>query len=167
MIPRYGAPPAHGTAHRLRPGAYAILTGPRGLLLTVQHTGGLRDVQLPGGGIDPGEAPLRALAREVLEETGHRCRIHARLGAYRRFVWMPEYGFHAEKLCHVYLGRAGPRLAPPTEPGHTASWVSPHEAPRLLASRADAGFVSRWLGHGGVEARRPVATSRNRRPEPS
>ncbi|UWQ22144.1 NUDIX domain-containing protein [Jannaschia sp. W003] len=150
MIPRHGPPPARGVRHRLRPGAYAILLGPRGLLLTEQTAEHGPEIQLPGGGIDPGESALPALAREVLEETGHACRILCRLGAYRRFTWMHEYGFHAEKLCHVYLGRAGPRRGPPLEAGHRAVWMAPGAAAGRLASPGDAALLRAWLARGGA-----------------
>lgn len=56
------------------------------------------EVQLPGGGIDPGESPVQALIREVYEETGWRISRPRRLGAYRRFTYMPEYDLWGEDL---------------------------------------------------------------------
>ena len=120
-----------------------LLDAPRRrVLLTEQRTATIAEVQLPGGGIDVGEGALAALAREVREETGHACRILRRLGAYRRFTWMPEYGFHAEKLCHVYLGLAGPRIGPPSEAGHRALWAPLAAAARLVANPPDADYVA-------------------------
>ena len=71
MIRRFGEPPRSDLRYTRRAGAYALL--PRGghLLLTNQQNPG-PDIQLPGGGIDPGESPLVALHREVFEETGWR-----------------------------------------------------------------------------------------------
>ena len=144
MIPRFGASPVAGVQYRHRPGAYAILTGPMGVLLTHQLTETVEEVTLPGGGIDPGESPLPALAREVLEETGYRCRIIRKLGVFRRFTFMPDYGFYAEKLCHIYLGCAGPQVGPPSEVGHSAVWAAPDLAVDLVDSRGDAAFLRRW-----------------------
>ena len=65
MIRRFGAPPHKNQSYRSRPGVYALLPRDGQLLLTCQLQPE-PEVQLPGGGIDPGESPLPALHREVL-----------------------------------------------------------------------------------------------------
>jgi len=144
MIRRFGAAPHPETRYRLRPGAYAILARGGRLLLTHQ-AGPVPEYQLPGGGIDPGESPLPALHREVMEETGWRIARARRLGAFRRFTYMPEYDLWAEKLCHVFLAYPARRIGPPCEPGHRAVWMSPREAARRLGNAGDRHFVSRVL----------------------
>ncbi|PYE84357.1 NUDIX domain-containing protein [Pseudoroseicyclus aestuarii] len=140
MIRRYGETPRPGQVYRRRPGVYAILPMRGGLLLTAQMPG--PDLQLPGGGIDPGESPLRALHREVMEETGWRIAAPRRLGAFRRYVWMPEYGLCAEKLCHVYLARPVRAHGLPTEAGHVP-FVAPLElAAEMLGNAGDRAFVA-------------------------
>ncbi len=52
------------------------------VLLAERRT--LRGWELPGGNARPGEPPEEALRREVLEETGIRVRVGARVGRYRR-----------------------------------------------------------------------------------
>lgn len=138
---RYGEPIRRGTRYRLRPGAYAVLALGRQVLLTHQMAP-QPEFQLPGGGIDPGESAIRALHREVLEETGWRIGGLRRLGAYRRFVYMPEYDMHAEKVCHIFLARPVRRLGPPSEPGHSAFWVSLPAAADLVASPGDRAILA-------------------------
>ena len=70
-IRRYGEPVRADMRYRQRPGAYAVLIRDREVLLTFQEEPA-PEFQLPGGGIDPGESPARALRREVFEETGWR-----------------------------------------------------------------------------------------------
>lgn len=124
-----------------RPGAYVILQRGADLLLTIQD--GLRpELQLPGGGIDHGEQVLPALHREVMEETGWRMDRPRRLGAFRRFVFMPEYDMWAEKICTIFWSRPTRCLGDPLEDGHTAIWVPMKEAPALLSNEGDAAFVS-------------------------
>jgi 8-oxo-dGTP diphosphatase len=144
MIRRYGEPVKNGQHYTHRPGVYAIL--PRGgdLLLTFQAEP-LPEVQLPGGGIDKGEDPVRALHREVFEETGWHITGARRLGAYRRFAYMPEYDLWAEKVCHIYIATPTLRLGPPTEELHTAIWCPPDAALRLITNKGERGFLRRLL----------------------
>ncbi len=141
MIRRYGEVPQNGQRYRLRVGVYAILPLNGRLLLTYQskpHD----EIQLPGGGVDPGESPVRALHREVFEETGWRIAAPRRLGAFRRFVFMPEYDMWAEKLCHIYIARPIRPHGPPTEPGHIPLWLEPEDAVAELYNEGDASFVA-------------------------
>ena len=145
MIRRFGAPPRKDRRYILRPGAYAILAAERGLLVTYQDNPHY-EFQLPGGGIDPGESPLQALFRESYEETGWTLTAPRRLGAFRRFTYMPEYDLWAEKLCHIYLARPAMRRGAPSEAGHEAVWMSPEEAVTALANAGDRYFVAEVFG---------------------
>lgn len=127
--------------YRLRPGAYAVLAEGSDVLLTHQSEPE-PEFQLPGGGIDPGESPLQALHREVYEETGWRLHGARRLGAFRRFTYMPEYDLWAEKLCTIYLARPVRKLSDPTEPGHLAIWMPMEEAAQRLGNPGDRHFVA-------------------------
>ncbi|AJE44954.1 NUDIX hydrolase [Celeribacter indicus] len=141
---RYGDPRREGQSYRARPGVYAILPRDGRLLLTYQ-AGIHNEVQLPGGGVDPGESPVAALHREVYEETGWRVAGPRRLGAFRRFVFMPEYEIWAEKICHIYLARPVRELGPPPEPEHSVHWTTPDLALRSLANPGERSFLQRVL----------------------
>ncbi|MEE4187599.1 MAG: NUDIX hydrolase [Roseobacter sp.] len=144
MIPRVGYAPDATQKYAPRPGAYAILPMGGGFLLTCQVTDTL-DIQLPGGGIDPGENPLRALPREVLEETGWRIAAPRRLGAFRRFVYMPEYDLWAEKICHIYVARPVFQIAAPTEPDHETLVLPAAEALSALGNDGDRLLLGRYV----------------------
>ncbi|UYV37452.1 NUDIX hydrolase [Rhodobacteraceae bacterium D3-12] len=144
MIKRVGRPPVRGKKHVLRRGVYAILPLDDALLLTFQDMP-FREFQLPGGGVDPGESPVQALHREVFEETGWRIGRPRRLGAFRRFTYMPDYDLWAEKLCEIYVARPVRRHGPPTEDGHEAVWASPEGAIKMLANPGDREFVERYV----------------------
>ena len=148
MIRRQSAPPRAGVRYTLRPGAYAILPLGGRVLLTHQDAPE-PEWQLPGGGIDAGEHHLPALHREVREETGWTVSAPRRLGAFRRFVWMPEYGMHAEKLCTVYVARPARRLGPPSEPGHRAALVPLADALGMLGNPGDRAMLAAWLAARG------------------
>lgn len=145
MIRRFGENIIANQKYKVRAGVYAILPLGNDLLVTHQADP-TPEFQLPGGGIDPGESPLHALYREVMEETGWKISAPRKLGVFRKFTYMPEYDLWAEKLCHIYLARPVRALGPPTEKGHTAIWMSGHEATHQLANEGDRYFVNRWLG---------------------
>lgn len=148
MIRRYGEPVKSGQRYRLRPGIYALLIDGKDALLTHQADP-VPEYQLPGGGIDPGEQPLPALHREVIEETGWRIGTPRRLGAFRRFTYMPEYDLWAEKLCHIFLARPTLQLGAPREPGHSAVWSPLKDLPQVLGNPGDRAFVAAVLAARG------------------
>lgn len=161
---RFGEALARERRYRLRPGAYAVLLAEGDVLLTHQAEP-VPEYQLPGGGVDPGEQPLAALHREVLEETGWRIGIERRLGAYRRFTYMPDYDLWAEKVCTVYLARPVRALRAPSEPGHSTIWTPLDVAAQLVASSGDAYFLRllrRVTAAGRGSRHSPRAASRSR-----
>lgn len=149
MIRRYGESPRDGQPYQHRPGVYAVLRSGGRLLTTVQF-GDEVEIQLPGGGIDPGEAPIAALHREVFEETGWKMALERKLGVFRRFTFMPEYGIWAEKLCHVYLGRPTVRFGPPVEPDHIPLWLPLDQAAGEMANDGDRAFVKAVVASGDM-----------------
>lgn len=148
MIPRFGDSPVSGRSYRRRPGAYAVLVRGGRVLLTHQDAPE-PEFQLPGGGIEPGEAPIPALHREVLEETGWTISSPRRVGAYRRFCYMPEYDLYAEKLCTIWIARPVKRLSAPTEAGHEAHWFPAWKAGEKLVDPGAQEMLLRALSNGG------------------
>jgi 8-oxo-dGTP diphosphatase len=144
MIRRFGEPVKSGQRYTRRPGAYAILLRGNHILLTHQAEP-VPEYQLPGGGIDPGEQPIPALHREVREETGWKIAVQHRVGAFRRYTYMPEYDLWAEKLCTIYLARPVRPLGPPTEIGHRAVWLPLERAVVRLGNAGDRAFLAGFL----------------------
>ena len=144
MTVRVGPAPLANKRYIRRPGAYAILPLNGGVLLTAQLSTTV-DIQLPGGGIDPGESPIQTLHREVLEETGWRIARPHKLGVFRRFVFMPDYDLWAEKICHVFVARPVYRICAPIEPDHETLIMSVDEAIELLGNDGDRMFVARYF----------------------
>ncbi|MEM0944137.1 MAG: NUDIX domain-containing protein [Pseudomonadota bacterium] len=135
-----------GKPYRDRPGVYGILVGARGVLCVDQEG----ELQLPGGGVDPGEQPLAALHREVREETGWRIGEARRLCGFQRYAYLPEYGFWARKVQAIYVARAVRELGPPEEPGHTPIWLKPAEALVWLDVAGDRWAMGLAMARGWV-----------------
>lgn len=148
MIRRFGETPEPGRRYIRRPGVYALLPRGSSLLVTWYDDGLNPELQLPGGGIDPGESPITALHREVFEETGWLITAPRRVGAFRRFTYMPEYDLWAEKVCYIYRARPVRPMGPPTEEFHEAVWMDTSDATRMLGNEGDRHFATRhmqWL----------------------
>lgn len=142
---RIGEPWLKNTPYRDRMGAYAVIVGRDGNLLLVDERD---ELQLPGGGIDPGESPIRALHREVQEETGWRIATPRRLGAFQRYVYMPDYGYWAHKVQLIFIAQAVRPMGPPTEDWHVPVWMAPADAGRKLDIEGDRAMVSHALRRG-------------------
>jgi len=145
MIRRFGETVVAGKPYKVRAGAYGILKYGDDLLVTHQAEP-IPEFQLPGGGIDPGESPLQALYREVIEETGWKISKPRKFGVFRRFTFMPEYNLWAEKICHIFTAFPVRPLGEPTETGHTAVWMSGKDASQRLANEGDRHFVNQVFG---------------------
>ncbi len=143
MIRRFGETPRPDQTYRRRVGAYALLPQGGHLLVTEQAAKTGPDLQLPGGGIGPGESATAALHREVFEETGWRIAAPRRVGAFRRFAYMPEYDLWAEKICLIYVARPIRPMGPPTEAGHAALWLDTVDAAQRLGNAGDRHFATR------------------------
>jgi 8-oxo-dGTP diphosphatase len=146
---RFSDPPYPGIRYRHRPGAYGIILSGRAVLFALNESPG-EEFALPGGGIDPGETPVRALHREAMEETGHRIQPLRRIGAYRRFTYMPEYDMQAEKICHIYLCRAGRQIAAPSEPDHHPLWLTATDAAEMASIDGDRVLLRAVLRQIGL-----------------
>ena len=144
MIRRFGESVKNDISYTRRSGVYALLPIKQNLLLTHQNAPE-PEFQLPGGGIDLDEHPIKALHREVMEETGWIIGRPKKIGAFRRFVYMPEYNMRAEKLCHIYLAKPILKKSEPTEADHTAVFVDIDVAYQILAVDGDAYFLKKFV----------------------
>jgi 8-oxo-dGTP diphosphatase len=146
---RIGEPWVAGRPYRDRIGVYGLLPGHDGRLLCVHQRGvDAEEMQLPGGGIDPGEQPLAALHREVREETGWLIGAPRRIATFQSYTWLWDYRYWARKVHMIYLARAVRRLGPPLEAGHTPHWLAPEVAARALDVAGDREMVLRAMARG-------------------
>jgi 8-oxo-dGTP diphosphatase len=137
---------ADGAGATDRPGAYAILLDDRGNMAIVATPVGRF---LPGGGIDPGEAPEATLRREVVEECGLDCTVERLLGEAVQFAYSSSEQRVFRKHGHYFLARAGAAIATPVEADHVLEWAAPADAAARLAHQAQAWVVARFVAAQG------------------
>lgn len=99
----------------------------RGRVLAIDHGGDAHRVGLPGGGIEPGEHPRTAAARELYEETGLVAKALEPL-----MVIDDERG-----RAFVWLGKASGRLRSSNE--GRARWAEPEE---LVSGKHGAFYLA-------------------------
>jgi 8-oxo-dGTP diphosphatase len=131
-----------GRNYRPRPSAYGIIFDEQKRVSVVLTP---RGYFLPGGGIEPGESPQEALAREIREESGRQIEIGDLFAQATQFVFAPGEGYFA-KHCAFFTAIFRDVIATPAEPDHQLVWLAPHEAARKLNHASQAWALARALG---------------------
>lgn len=117
----------HHVVRLPRGAAGAVVHHPeRGVLLLWRHRfiTGSWGWEIPAGGIEPGEEPIAAAAREALEETGWRP-----LGLRPLLVSQPSSGLSDQRY-HLFMSAGAEHAGEPADPAESEriEWVS---VPRL------------------------------------
>lgn len=131
--------PVPGRRYHDRPGVYAIIAQGRRVLLART-----KNLLLPGGGIDPGESVIRALHREVYEETGWHIAPVRRLGSFVEYVWAGDMEHWRRKTAQIYLCRPVRQVSAPLEPDHTPEWADIDDACEDLMIVGERVFLSQY-----------------------
>lgn len=88
---------SHGTIHsrrrlKLRHKVRAVITSTTGQVLLIRPHGYAADQwTLAGGGVEPGESPVEAMRRELVEELGIQCENLEELPVRNRFIYSQDY----------------------------------------------------------------------------
>lgn len=145
-VPQFGEPGLDGP-YPDRPAAFAVIVqdGLLAVVEVVRHGRGLV-IDLPGGGIDPGETARDAAIRECGEEAGLRVRLDP-----NPFSKADHYFRHNDEVVRNTRGQffagvsVGVEPALKIEADHTLRWVTPEDAVRRLDRDSHAWAVAAWL----------------------
>jgi 8-oxo-dGTP diphosphatase len=145
VVPQFGEPEP-GRDYPDRPAAFAIVEkdGKIALVRVTFETGGGR-TDLPGGGLDPGETPQQAAARECGEEAGLVVEVGA-LVTKADHYFVNEKGESRNTRGSFYAARLvaeDPSLK--IEHDHALVWSEPLDALRRLDRDSHAWAVAAWL----------------------
>ncbi len=140
-VPTFGS--SDSTLPRVaRPSAYAVVDDASGRLAIVHVADG---AYLPGGGIEEGESPERAVCREAHEE----CGVAIKLGVWRRvaieYVSAVAEGTHFEKRSTFLDAMVLAATGADSEPGHVVAWLPPREALTALTPLSHRWAVAEWM----------------------
>ena len=85
---------------KFRIALYGILISEGRVLMTETSVPSGSIINFPGGGLELGEAPVEAIEREFIEETGLSVSVNKLLFCSQTFQQNPEY--QHEQLMHIY-----------------------------------------------------------------
>ncbi len=145
-VPQFGEPGLDGD-YADRPVAFAVLER-EGLIALVEAPRGRRGrvLDLPGGGIDPGETAAEAAVRECGEEAGLVALLDAQPFVHADHYFRNGDGVVRNSRGVFFMGRVtaeDPALK--IEHDHRLLWVDPVAALTRLDRDAHAWAVAAWL----------------------
>lgn len=151
-VPQFGEPEP-GRDYPDRPAAFVVVEK-NGRIAVVRVTfakGGGR-LDLPGGGLDPGETPVQAAVRECGEEAGLQIAVEAPLVCADHF-FANEDGETVNTRGAFFAARMiaeAPELK--IEDDHALEWMTPHEALVTLDRESHIWAVAVWLRREGSKS---------------
>jgi 8-oxo-dGTP diphosphatase len=148
-VPQFGEPEADRD-YPDRPAAFVVLArdGHIACVRVAWRRGGPK-IDLPGGGIDPGETPAQAAERECGEEAGLRVSAVGEPFTRADHYFINDEGRTNNTRGLFFEGRLhaeAPGLK--IEDDHALIWLEPLEALRALDRESHAWAVAAWLRKG-------------------
>lgn len=147
-VPLFGQPEP-GRSYPDRPAAFVIL--PRDGLIAVARVtfeGGGGRLDLPGGGLDPGESAEDAAVRECGEEVGLRVAVEAEVARADHF-FTNEDGSSVNTRGIFFAARLEAEAAElKIEDDHALEWMTPRDALIGLDRESHVWALTVWLRRG-------------------
>jgi 8-oxo-dGTP diphosphatase len=139
-----------GQGYDDRPAAFGVLMRDGKVAVArISRLGEQPYVDLPGGGIDPGETPEAAMVREFGEEVGLAVRPGRLLARANQFMVKSD-GQPANNISHLFEADwVGEAAGLKIEDDHQLAWLEPLEAVTRLRHESHAWAVAAWLRANG------------------
>jgi 8-oxo-dGTP diphosphatase len=147
-VPQFGQPEP-GRSYPDRPAAFVIV--PRGreiAVVRVTFESGAERLDLPGGGLDPGETAQQAAVRECGEEAGLRVAVEAEVARADHY-FTNEDGSSVNTRGTFFAARLegeAPQLK--VEDDHALEWMTPHDALARFDRDSHVWALAAWLRRG-------------------
>jgi 8-oxo-dGTP diphosphatase len=145
-VPQFGAPEP-GRSYPDRPAAFVVVeqAGRIACVRVAWRRGGPK-IDLPGGGLDPGETPAAAAARECGEEAGLRVSVAGEAFAAADHFFVNDLGQSNNTRGLFFEGRLeAPAPELKIEDDHSLLWLEPLDALRMLDRDSHAWALAAWL----------------------
>ena len=144
--PQFGEPEP-GRAYPDRPAAFAVVErAGRIAVVRVSFEGGGSRLDLPGGGVDEGETPQAAAARECGEEAGLEVAVEDAPLARADHFFTNEDGKSVNTRGVFFAARLiGEAPGLKTEDDHALAWMAPEDALAALDRESHVWAVAAWL----------------------
>lgn len=144
-----------GVEYAVRPGAYALLLDTMGggykvgLIKITRGSSEEAKYYLLGGGIEDmdGGDPLKALAREAMEESGYEIRDAIFECRIDEFFYSPTMDSHFKKEGYFYEVTLADRACDPVENDHELVWLSVEDAYDKVHHLCARYLLERYLHH--------------------
>jgi len=148
-VPQFGQPQP-GRDYPDRPAAFAVVSrGDRIAVVRVDLGGGRSRLDLPGGGVDPGETAGQAAARECGEEAGLRIAVEEEPFVRADHFFVNQDGETNNTRGSFFAARlVGEAAELKTENDHHLEWMAPQDALLALSRESHAWALAAWLRRG-------------------
>jgi 8-oxo-dGTP diphosphatase len=144
--PQFGEPQA-GRSYPDRPAAFVVVERDGKIAVArVTFEGGGGRLDLPGGGLDPGETAAQAAERECGEEVGLKVVAEGQGFIRADHFFVNEDGSSVNTRGAFFAARLvaeAPQLK--IEADHALEWMAPHDALLALDRDSHAWAVAAWL----------------------
>jgi 8-oxo-dGTP diphosphatase len=144
-VPQFGEPEP-GRDYPDRPAAFVVVEREGAIAVArVRFEGGGGRLDLPGGGLDPGETEEAAAARECGEEVGLRVEVGEELTRADHFFVNEKDDARNTRgvFFAARLAAEAPELK--IEADHSLEWMAPDEALTALDRESHVWAVACWL----------------------